>query len=132
MAKKGNKPGRNGNQGRVSNFPNHRTKEVNKVNGGVFVYTKALTVSELAEQLNVNASQIIKNLFCSNCRKFIGFDRNTIALISHSENSANISELIQHYSAEDDKTMKRGRTSTAGVCSGVKLTFLAKFVETFE
>ena len=63
MAKKGNKPGRNGNQGRVSNFPNHRTKEVNKVNGGVFVYTKALTVSELAEQLNVNASQIIKNLF---------------------------------------------------------------------
>lgn len=63
MAKKEFKSNRNGNQGRVSNFPNHRQKEVNKVNGGVFVFTKALTVSELAEQLNVNASQIIKTLF---------------------------------------------------------------------
>ncbi len=63
MAKKEFKGNRNGNQGRVSNFPSHRQKEVNKVNGGVFVFTKALTVSELAEQLNVNASQIIKNLF---------------------------------------------------------------------
>lgn len=63
MTKKEFKSNRNGNQGRVSNFPNHRQKEVNKVNGGVFVFTKALTVSELAEQLNVNASQIIKTLF---------------------------------------------------------------------
>ena len=62
MAKKGNN-GKHGNSGRVSNFPNGRHKEVNKVNGGIFVYTKALTVSELAEQLNVSASQIIKNLF---------------------------------------------------------------------
>lgn len=38
-------------------------KNVNKINGGVFVFTKSLTVAELAKELNVNASDIIKKLF---------------------------------------------------------------------
>ena len=36
---------------------------LNKVNNGVFVFTKSLTVGELAKELNVNASDIIKKLF---------------------------------------------------------------------
>ena len=52
---------------RVSNVPQHsRQKEtINKVNGGVFVYTGDITVGELAKQLNVNSSDIIKKLFMS-------------------------------------------------------------------
>ncbi len=47
---------------RVSNIPNQR-KEVNKVNGGVFVYTHSLTVTELSKELNVGVADIIKRLF---------------------------------------------------------------------
>ena len=32
---------------------NNKKNEANKVNGGVFVYTKALTVGELAKELNI-------------------------------------------------------------------------------
>ncbi|MCF0116792.1 MAG: translation initiation factor IF-2 [Bacilli bacterium] len=63
---------KNGNRGngpkRVSNVPqqgNHKKEELNKVNGGVFTYTGDITVSELAKQLNINSSDIIKKLFMS-------------------------------------------------------------------
>lgn len=45
------------------NFKKNNSKDFNKVNNGVFVFTKALTVGELAKELNVNASDIIKKLF---------------------------------------------------------------------
>ena len=53
------------NSNRVSNIPqNFKQKDqINKVNGGVFVYTGDITVGELAKQLNVNSSDIIKKLF---------------------------------------------------------------------
>lgn len=50
---------------RESNIPSKRSNSnsFNKINNGVFVFTKALTVGELAKQLNINASDIIKKLF---------------------------------------------------------------------
>ncbi len=50
---------------RESNIPSKKTNKnnFNKVNNGVFVFTKSLTVGELAKQLNINASDIIKKLF---------------------------------------------------------------------
>ena len=62
MAKKKNG---NFNRERENNIPSKRTNKnnFNKVNNGVFVFTKSLTVGELAKQLNVNASDIIKKLF---------------------------------------------------------------------
>ena len=42
---------------------NNKKNEANKVNGGVFVYTKALTVGELAKELNILPSEIIKYFF---------------------------------------------------------------------
>ena len=53
---------------RVSNVPtfdkNRKTQaHQNKVNGGVFKYTGEVTVGELAKQLNLNSSDIIKYLF---------------------------------------------------------------------
>ena len=56
------------NNTRVSNFKkddsNHKNRgPQNKINGGVFVYTGTINVSELASQLSLNASDIIKYLF---------------------------------------------------------------------
>lgn len=53
---------------RVYNGPkfdaNHKNRgPVNKVAGGIFTYTGAITVSELAKELKINASDIIKYLF---------------------------------------------------------------------
>lgn len=50
---------------RESNIPSKKVNKgnFNKVNNGVFVFTKSLTVGELAKQLNINASDIIKKLF---------------------------------------------------------------------
>ena len=50
---------------RESNIPSKRSNSnsFNKINNGVFVFTKALTVGELAKELNINASDIIKKLF---------------------------------------------------------------------
>ena len=50
---------------RDSNIPTKKVNKanLNKVNNGVFIFTKSLTVGELAKQLNVNASDIIKKLF---------------------------------------------------------------------
>lgn len=54
--------------GRVSNVPHYdrnrkNSAPQNKVNGGVFKYTGDVTVGELAKQLNLNSSDIIKYLF---------------------------------------------------------------------
>ena len=64
---KNNKPRKNDNS-RVSNVPQYdRNKKQGgpqtKVNGGVFKYTGEVTVAELAKQLNLNSSDIIKYLF---------------------------------------------------------------------
>ncbi len=53
---------------RVSNVPHYdrnrkNSAPQNKVNGGVFKYTGDVTVGELAKQLNLNSSDIIKYLF---------------------------------------------------------------------
>lgn len=51
---------------RVSNIPSNRNtnkNELNKVNGGVFVYTGDITVSQLSKELNVPATSIIRFLF---------------------------------------------------------------------
>ncbi len=63
---KNTKPNKGNN--RLSNGPkydpNHKKNApVNKVNGGVFVYTGSITVNELASKLGLNASDIIKYLF---------------------------------------------------------------------
>lgn len=55
------------NNNRMSNFaPSNKTKskqEYAKVNGGVFVYSKPLTLGELSKAINVPATDIIKFLF---------------------------------------------------------------------
>jgi translation initiation factor IF-2 len=51
---------------RVSNFsdrPHGRKQEYAKVNGGVFVYSKPISVSELSKAINVPVPAIIKTLF---------------------------------------------------------------------
>ncbi len=51
---------------RESNVPSKNQKKdkfLNKVHDQVFVFTKSLTVGELAKELNVNPSDIIKKLF---------------------------------------------------------------------
>jgi len=46
----------------VNNFKSHN-KNLNKVNNGVFVFTRSLSVSDLAKQLNILPSDIIKYFF---------------------------------------------------------------------
>ncbi|MCR5491538.1 MAG: translation initiation factor IF-2, partial [Bacilli bacterium] len=56
----------NGPQNRVSNVssgPIGKKKDFAKVNGGVFVYTKPLSVGELSKAINVPVPEIIKFLF---------------------------------------------------------------------
>ncbi len=50
---------------RIINVENVKktNKDVAKVDKGVFIFSKSITVGELAKQLNVNASDIIKKLF---------------------------------------------------------------------
>ncbi|HKM10847.1 MAG TPA: translation initiation factor IF-2 [Bacilli bacterium] len=51
---------------RITNIPlapKTQKKETKKVNGGVFVYSGVLTVGELANELNIPVSEIIKHLF---------------------------------------------------------------------
>lgn len=57
---------KNNRNSRVSNIPSNKNfskNDFNKVNGGVFVYTGDITVAQLAKELNVPATNIIKNLF---------------------------------------------------------------------
>ena len=63
MAKK-QKPNKGNTNTRVSNGPKYDPNKKkgtpqNKVNGGVFVYTGSITVSELSKQLGLNPSDII-------------------------------------------------------------------------
>jgi len=53
------------NDKRQTNIPSaQKAKEgMNKVNNGVFVYTRNMSVSELAKELNINVNEIIKFLF---------------------------------------------------------------------
>ena len=54
------------NDSRRANIPANNTSKkgpTSKVNNGVFVYTRNMSVSELAKELNINASDIIKFLF---------------------------------------------------------------------
>ena len=55
----------NKNDNRQSNIPvgGKRNENVNKVNNGVFVFTRNMSVDELAKQLNINVNEIIKFLF---------------------------------------------------------------------
>ena len=50
---------------RRANIPNKNIKKdgLNKVNNGVFVYTRAMSVGELAKELNISVNEIIKFLF---------------------------------------------------------------------
>ncbi|MCH5180228.1 MAG: translation initiation factor IF-2 [Erysipelotrichales bacterium] len=57
---------KNSKNNRVSNIPvnkNANKNDYNKVNGGVFVYTGNISVSQLSKELNVPATNIIKFLF---------------------------------------------------------------------
>ena len=53
------------NDNRRANIPSKNTRKdaVNKVNNGVFVYTRNMSVGELAKELNINVNEIIKFLF---------------------------------------------------------------------
>ena len=57
------KKANNHQESRVSNFSNERKKDYAKVNGGVFLYTKPLSVGDLSKAINVPSSEIIKFLF---------------------------------------------------------------------
>lgn len=71
---------------RRSNIPsnsNGKNNNSNKVNNGVFVYTRNMTVGELAKELNLNATDIIKFLFLNKKMVTINqtLDDDTIGLI---------------------------------------------------
>jgi len=53
------------NDNRRANIPSKNIKKdaVNKVNNGVFVFTRNMSVGELAKELNINVNEIIKFLF---------------------------------------------------------------------
>ena len=58
------KKGKPSGNSRVSNFqPRQKKDQYAKVNGGVFVYSKPLTVAELSKAINVPTPAIIKFLF---------------------------------------------------------------------
>ncbi len=50
---------------RKANIPSGQAKKeaTNKVNNGVFVFTRNMTVGELAKELNIQVNDIIKFLF---------------------------------------------------------------------
>ena len=60
-----NKPMNKKSNQREANLPTKKTQQqnLNKINNGVFVFTRSLTVGELAKELNVGAGDIIKKLF---------------------------------------------------------------------
>ena len=62
MSKKNNNKKDNSREVNISTKV-HSDKTKTKVNGGVFVYTGAISVAQLAQALNINSSDIIKFLF---------------------------------------------------------------------
>ena len=75
------------NDSRRSNIPQNNTSKKggfdSKVNNGVFVYTRNMSVGELAKELNLNASDIIKFLFLNKKMVTINqtLDDETIGLV---------------------------------------------------
>ena len=74
------------NDSRRSNIPVNgakKQKEFSKVNNGVFVYTRQMSVAELSKELNVPATDIIKFLFMNKKMVTINqtLDDDTIGLI---------------------------------------------------
>ena len=60
------KEGANNGKNRVANYSSdrgNRQKEFAKVNGGVFVYSKPISVADLSKAINVPVPAIIKYLF---------------------------------------------------------------------
>lgn len=59
-----NKPMNKKMNQREANLPTKKAQQqnLNKINNGVFVFTRSLTVGELAKELNINASDIIKKI----------------------------------------------------------------------
>ena len=71
---------------RRANIPvngNKKTREVSKVNNGVFVYSRQMSVAELSKELNIAATDIIKFLFLNKKMVTINqtLDDETIGLI---------------------------------------------------
>lgn len=70
---------------RRANIPSHNQKKdgVNKVNNGVFVFTRAMSTAELSKELNIPAADIMKFLFLN--KKMVNInttlDDDTIGLI---------------------------------------------------
>ena len=75
----------NKNDTRRANVPNHQTRkeELNKVNQGTFVYSKPMPLGELAKQLGISATEIIKFLFMNGKMVTINqtLDDDTIGLV---------------------------------------------------
>lgn len=75
----------NKNDHRRSNIPNANSRKdgQSKVNNGTFVYTRNMSVSELAKELNLNATDIIKFLFLNKKMVTINqtLDDETIGLV---------------------------------------------------
>ncbi len=75
----------NKNDTRRSNVPNRQTKndELNKVSQGTFVYSKPMPLGELAKQLGISATEIIKFLFMNGKMVTINqtLDDDTIGLV---------------------------------------------------
>ena len=75
------------NDSRRSNIPQNNASKKggfdSKVNNGVFVYTRNMSVAELAKELNINASEIIKFLFLNKKMVTINqtLDDETIGLV---------------------------------------------------
>ena len=74
------------NDSRRSNIPQNNSSKKgfdSKVNNGVFVYTSNMSVGELAKELNINASDIIKFLFLNKKMVTINqtLDDETIGLV---------------------------------------------------
>ena len=66
----------NKNDSRRSNIPANNTSKkgpTSKVNNGVFVYTRNMSVAELAKELNIQSSDIIKFLFMN--KKMVTINR---------------------------------------------------------
>ena len=70
MANKNNKPERISN---VNSSRNNNSKTQDKVNNGVFIYSGSLTCGELAKQLNIPVSDIVKYFFMK--KKMVNFRR---------------------------------------------------------
>ena len=87
------------NDSRRSNIPANNTSKkgpVSKVNNGVFVYTRNMSVAELAKELNINSSDIIKFLFMNKKMVTINqtLDDETIGTVCLERHDWNMDHLV--------------------------------------